>query len=115
MKRELCFYNLINEKNDRIWPDVLKNSFARIRYISQEIYRILVFYVLRGSTDFFHHFKEFLFIGNVDQTDSGKVNIKLYLLSSVDLLALINLNALNKSFDKRGGLLWIVLGFLVSV
>ena len=24
-------------------PDVLKDSFARIRYISQEIYRILVF------------------------------------------------------------------------
>ena len=62
----------------------------------------MFFEFLRGFADFFHHFKEFLFIGDVDQTGSGKVNSKLYALSSVDLLALVNLDALNKSVDECG-------------
>ena len=30
-------------KKEKVWGRTLKDSFARIRYISQEIYRILVF------------------------------------------------------------------------
>lgn len=51
------------------------------------------------TLDFLHHFKEFLFIGKVDQTYRRKVNVKAHSFSSIDLFALVYLNTLNKSID----------------
>ena len=64
--------------------------------------------------DFFYHFTDFILIGNVDQTNSGKINIKLYPLTPVYFLTLVNLNALNESV-REGGSKFLNVGTLVVI
>ena len=84
---------------------MLKDSFTRIRYILQEICRILVFVPCFKS--FYHFgflasFQRVPFRRDVDQTYRRKVNVKTHLLSSVDLFALVYLNTLNEPIYNSG-------------
>ena len=55
-----------------------------------------------GTLDFSHHFNKFLFTGDINKPYRGKVNIKTYLLSSVDLFAIMHFDTPNEPIDNGG-------------
>ena len=55
-----------------------------------------------GTLDFSHHFNKFLFTGDINKPYRGKVNIKTYLLSSVDLFAIMHFYTPNEPINNGG-------------
>ena len=54
------------------------------------------------TLDFSHHFNKFLFTGDINKPYRGKVNITTYLLSSVDLFAIMHFYTPNEPIDNGG-------------